>query len=57
MWIMITLYCVIAAILVVGLSLRSEIVQERKLRKHRGPAEVISIESGRRPARPLHKHA
>jgi hypothetical protein len=58
MLLMITLYCLIAAILVVGLSLRAE-YSEMKARKRprKSPAQVISIDSARPRLGNLHKHA
>jgi hypothetical protein len=55
--IMIVLYCLLAAILVVGLSLRAEFVEESKRKNRKGPAQVICIDSARPRVGHLHKHA
>lgn len=57
MLIMIVLYCLLAAILVVGLSLRAEFVEESKRKNRKGPAQVICIDSARPRVGHLHKHA
>lgn len=57
MVVMIVLYCLIAAILVIGLSLRTELSAEQKRKQRKGPARVINIDTGRRPVSNLHKHA
>jgi hypothetical protein len=57
MMVMIILYCLVAATLVIGVSLHAEFSQERKRKNQKGPAQVICIDRGRRPAENLHKHA
>ncbi len=57
MLIMIALYCLVAAILVVGLSMHAEFLEERRRKNAKGPAKVICIDSARPRVGNLHKHA
>lgn len=57
MVLVIALYCLAAAVFVVGLSLHAEFLEERRRKKRKAPAQVISIASARRPVGNLHKHA
>lgn len=55
---MIALYCLVAAILVIALSLREEFDEERGLaEKRKSLAPVINIDAGRRRMGKIHKHA
>ena len=54
--VLIVIYCLIAAVLIFGLTF-SEELQEEKQRKERRPANVISIEEGKRDVAKLHRRA
>jgi len=54
--VLIVIYCLIAAVLIFGLTF-SEEIQEEKQRKVKRPANVISIEAGKRGVEKLHRRA
>ena len=53
--VLIVIYCLIAAVLVFGLTFQNELLEEKQ-RKRRPPAKVINIEAGRREPK-LHRRA
>ncbi len=58
MLLMIVLYCLAAALFVIGLTLRAELFEDGRLRrKKKPPAPVINIDTGRQRIARLHKHA
>ncbi len=54
--VLIVIYCLIAAVLIFGLTFSQEL-REDKQRKPKRPAPVISIEAGKHRAAKLHRHA
>ena len=54
--VLIVIYCLIAAVLIFGLTFSQEL-REDKQRKPKRPAPVISIEAGKRRAAKLHRRA
>ena len=54
--ILIVIYCLIAALLIFGLTFHDELLAEKQ-RRRKGAAPVTNIEAGRRRSEKLHRHA
>jgi hypothetical protein len=54
--ILIVIYCLIAALLIFGLTFHDELLAEKR-RKRKGLASVVNIEAGKRSPGKLHRHA
>ena len=54
--VLIVIYCLIAALLIFGLTFHDELLAEKQ-RKRKGAAPVTNIEAGRRRYEKLHRHA
>jgi hypothetical protein len=54
--VLIVIYCLVAAVLIFGLTFQNELLDEKQ-RKQKRTATVINIEAGRRSTAKLHRRA